>query len=204
MAKFPEPPDTLALPAEIKTLPIGTDLWRVYFVGGRHPAEWNGFRRFGPTTSRFDHHDPPPSLQKKGVLYAAAEAITCLAEVFQAVRVIDRNAGQPWLVGFRIVRELSLLDLTSSWPTRAGASMAINTGPRPRAQRWSQLIYATYPGVDGIYYPSSMHANSPSLTLFERAQSSLPTGPMFNRALADPTLLRRIGAAAQRLGYKLV
>lgn len=204
MVKFREPPDTLALPAELKILPIGSALWRVYFVGGRHPATWNGFRQFGPTTSRFDHHDPPPSLQKKGILYAAAEAITCLAEVFQAARVIDRNASQPWLVGFRTVRELSLLDLTSTWPTRAGASMALNTGPRPRAQRWSRLIYATYPGVDGIYYPSAMHANRPSLALFERAQRSLPTTPMFNRALADSTLLHRIGSAAHSLGYKLV
>ena len=47
-------------------------------------------------------------------------------------RVIDRTAHDPWLVAFELLQPLNLLDLTGVWPTRAGASMALNTGPGPR------------------------------------------------------------------------
>src|SRR5688500_10965621 len=99
MPKFPEPPATLALTAQLKPFPAGTLCWRIYFGAGPHPISWDGFRFFGPTAARFDHHDDPPAVQAKGVLYAASSAVTCLAEVFQATRVIDRNHRQPWLVG---------------------------------------------------------------------------------------------------------
>jgi hypothetical protein len=204
MPKFPEPPGALAVAADVKVLSVGTRLWRIYFAGGAYSATWNGFRLFGPTNSRFDHHEEPARLQARGILYAAASPVTCLAEVFQATRVIDRGAGAPWLVGFDLVRDVRLLDLTGAWPTRAGASMAINTGPRPRARRWSMLIYATYPNVAGIYYPSSMHGNESSMAFFERAQGAMPAAPIFNRALSDPTLALRLGTAAAALGYKIV
>jgi hypothetical protein len=103
----------------------------------------------------------------------------------------------------RIRRALVLLDLTGTWPTAAGASMAINSGPRPRARRWSQAIYAAYPSVEGLLYCSSMHANQPAAALFERAQSAIPPAPAFHRALADPGLLLRLDAAATLLGYQL-
>jgi hypothetical protein len=204
MAKFPNAPATLTIPAITKVLPVGTRLWRVYFAGGAHPVAWNGFRFFGPTTARFDHHDLPKRVQAKGILYAAAGATTCLAEVFQATRVIDRNSGQPWLVGFETIAELTLLDLAGTWPTQAGASMAINSGPRPRARNWSRLIASTYTRIHGLYYPSSMHANQPSVALYERANGAMPTVPVFNRALADPTLAARLGTAARRIRYTIV
>ncbi len=94
-----------------------------------------------------------------------------------------------------------LLDLTGSWPTRAGASMAINSGPRPRARRWSQAIYAAYPAVEGLYYASSLDANRPAVMLYERAASALPRRPAFHRALADPTLTAAIVRAARRFNY---
>ena len=204
MSKFPEPPSALTINAELNVYSAGTYFWRVYFRGGTYPATWNGFRFFGPTTARFDHHEDPPAIQGKGILYAAPSPVTCLAEVFQATRVIDRNARQPWLVGFVLVRDVPLLDLMGAWPTRAGASMAINTGPRPRARRWSRLIYATYPQLEGLCYPSSMHGNERSVALYERAQDALPGAPVFNRALSDPALTPRIGTAAGTLGYKTV
>ncbi|HMJ13559.1 MAG TPA: RES family NAD+ phosphorylase [Polyangiaceae bacterium] len=204
MPKFPEPPGALAAAADVKVLPARTRLWRIYFAGGAYPATWNGFRFFGPTNSRFDHHEEPARLQARGILYAAAIPLTCLAEVFQVTRVIDQVNGAPWLVGFDLVRVVHLLDLTGAWPTRAGASMAINTGPRPRAQRWSKLIYATYPNVEGIYYPSSMHGNQPSIAFFERAQGAMPNAPIFNRALSDPALALRLGTAAAKLRYRIV
>jgi hypothetical protein len=206
MAKFPNPPPALTIPAVTKVLPAGTRLWRVYFTGGTHPGAWNAFRFFGPTTSRFDHQDLPRRVQAKGIIYAAVEPRTCLAEVFQATRVIDRHSGQPWLVGFDTATEVALLDLTGTWPTQAGASMAINSGFRPRAQSWSRLIAATYTDLHGIYYPSSMHANRPSVALYERAQAMgvMPAAPMFNRALADRALASRLGSAAAVLGYSIL
>lgn len=192
MPKLPEPPRSLAIPAEITVLPAGRTIWRIYFAGGAHSTTWQ------------DYHDLPRRVQARGILYAAVEPTTCLAEVFQSTRVIDRSAGSPWLVAFRSARPLRLLDLTGVWPTRVGASMAINSGPRPRARRWSRVIYDAYPDVDGLWYASSMHANRASLALYERARRAIPGAPSFHRALADPALLRRLNTAASILGYRLV
>ena len=166
---------------------------------------WNQLRSHGPVASgRFDHHEPPPRTQQRAILYAAAEGPTCLAEVFQDTRVVARQHNEPWIVAFALEAQLALLDLTGSWPTRAGASMAIHTGPRPRAQRWARAIYAAYPAVQGILYSSSMNAGRPALALFERAQPALPAHPRLNRALAEAPLLVPIANAAARLGYRVV
>ena len=206
MPKFPEPPSALTIPAMTMVIPKGSTLFRIYFGGGQHPGTWNGFRFWGPTASRFDHQLPPKGQSSRGILYAAwgDHAVqTCLAEVFQASRVIDRNANSPWLVGFETTRDLVLLDLTGQWPTRAGASMAISTGQRPRAQRWSQRIYAGYGYIDGIGYGSSMNGNHPSLALYERALTAMPNLPLMHRALSDGGLTSRLATAANALNYRL-
>lgn len=205
MARFPEPPATLApLPAITKALPAGTLLWRVYFQGGPHPTGWDAFRAFGPTGSRFDHHRPPPSVQTRAILYAAVSGPTCLAEVFQDTRIIDRSRRSPWLVGFELTRSVELLDLAGNWPTTAGASMAIDTGPRTRARRWSQRIYTAYPKIEGLHYYSSMNANKPAIALYERATSAMPASPVLHRALADPLLAPTISRAALQFDYGVV
>lgn len=176
----------------------GAELWRVYFQGGRHPTTWDQFRSFGPTNSRFDPHEPPPHLQGRKVLYAAMHGPTGLAEVFQESRVIDRTENDPALVGFAVSRALRLLDLTSAWPTRAGASMVINSGTRKRAQRWARAIYEAYPDLDGIHYASSMFQNASAVALFERAEDAIPDRPFFHRRLDDLMLdavLRNVAAA---------
>lgn len=208
MPKFPEPPPAggLAgrLPPELKPLRVGDELWRIYFRGGRYPALWGELRRFGPTGARFDHHPPPPRVHPdRAILYAAGSALTALAEVFQKGRTIDRVRNDPWLVAFMLARDVKLLDLTGNWPTQAGASMVINSGPQPRAQRWSRRIHGDYPVVEGLYYSSSMHRNLPAVALYERAITALPVAPSFHRALADPTLLAVMQNAAQELGYRL-
>ncbi len=124
--------------------------------------------------------------------------------MFQARRAIVTNMGEPWLVGFRLAEPVKLLDLTGSWPTRAGASMAINSGPRPRARRWSRAIYAAYVEAAGLWYASSMHANAPAVALYERAEAALPPTPVFHRALTDPALQVVLENAALDLGYALV
>jgi hypothetical protein len=190
--KFPEPPPVhrLALvAAAVRRIPAGTLFWRVYFRGGRYPSAWDGWRSFGPAArGGFDHHLPPASVQDRAVYYAAADVVTCIAEVFQDKRFVDLDRDEPWLVGVEMARPVRLLDLTGVWPTAAGASMAIASGLRARAQRWSRTIYEAYPDVEGLWYPSSMHANRPALMLYERAQGSLPAPPAFHRALADPAL----------------
>jgi hypothetical protein len=207
LAKFPEPPSAAELAqlgAEPRVLAAGTVLWRLYCRGGDHPTFWNTFRSFGPTRGRFDHHPPPSRLQSRAILYAAGHGPTCLSEVFQDTRIIDREARDPWLVSFELRSDLTLLDLTGTWPTRAGASMAIASGPRPRAQRWSRTIYDAFPGLQGIAYNSSMHANHLAVALYERAIFALPRTPRFHRPLTDPALLPVLVHVARELGYGLV
>lgn len=208
MPKFPEPPPLEALasiPPEERILPSGFELARLYFRGGAHPTAWNAFRHFGPVaTARFDHQLPPPREQERAILYAAVHAATCLAEVFQNTRVVDRYHAEPWLVGLVCAAPIRLLDLTGAWPTVAGASQAIASGPRPRAQRWSRAIYAAYPHLDGLWYGSSMHANQPAVALYERAAGRLAPTPLYHRALADPLLTLEIRTVVALLGYRLV
>jgi hypothetical protein len=205
MPKFPEPPAHLP-PPQLHVIPSDTPMWRIYFTGRPHPTSWNTFRFWGPTSSRFDHHPDPPGISTRGILYTATgndAFTTCIAEVFQGTRTINTAARQPRIVSFRTVRDLRLLDLTGTWPTQAGASMAISSGARPRARRWSQAIYAAFPDVDGIHYGSSMNANQPAQALFERAHNAVPLAPTLDRALADAALVGRLAAAAHRLNYRI-
>jgi len=212
MAKFPRPQNAAAIrtiaPA-VRTLPRGAVLARVYFSGGAHPTRWSEFRQYGPTNARFDHHlldkRGEPWIQERSVLYCARNAVTCFAEVFQQTRRIDRVRDAPWLAIFKLQRAVRLLDLTGTYPTRVGASMAINTGSRVRAREWTQCFYEAYDDSHGIYYASSMHANQPAIVLNDRAETSkaLPAHPRFNRALADDALLNVLKHTAAALGYGL-
>jgi hypothetical protein len=213
LAKLPNPPTAAELARvapDLRTLPAReTLLWRVYKRGGRHPLLWNTFRSFGPlSTARFDHHlsgeGGAPYSQERRIYYAASAIETCLAEFFQDTRTISRDTEEVSLVGFELQRDLTLLDLTGAWPTRAGASMALSSGPRSRSRPWSVSIYAAYPGIQGLYYPSSMHANQPAVALYERALETLPPTPVFHRPLRDPALLNDLERAARHLGYRLV
>jgi hypothetical protein len=207
VSKFPEPPPVAALaaiPSDIRTLPEGTRLWRIYFQGGEHPVAWNTFRHFGPANSRFDPHLPPSATQDRGILYAAEDGAVPFAEVFQEDRVIDRRRNSPWLVAFDLAAPVALLNLGQDWPTRAGASAAINSGPRPRARRWSQRIYDAYSAIAGLWYPSPMGGNRPAVALYERAAGVLPSHPVFHRALGDPALTAIALRMAGRFGYGMV
>ena len=162
---------------------------------------WREFRFDGPLPSaRFDHH---VTGERRGVLYAARDLVTCVAEVFQGSRLVDRVATDRFLAGFRLTRPVRLLDLTGDWPSRAGASQALASGPRPRAQAWARTIYEAYPTTEGIWYPSSMHGGNPALVLFERAEPALPTAPELDVPLSHPGLLPDLVRAAGSLGYLL-
>jgi len=174
----------------------------MYYRGGAHPTAWNRFRHWGPAPNmRFDHHSPPARTQVRGTVYGALRVYTCFAEVFQETRTIERSRNRPWLVGLKLARAVSLLDLTSTWPTKAGTSMVVNSGRRDRARAWSLRIYEDYPMIDGLYYPSSMDSNQPAVALYERALGALPARPLFHRALADPALNSAIVKAALLFNY---
>jgi RES domain len=206
VAKLPQPATLPPLKApDIRILPAGTMLWRVYFARGDHPSSWGEFRDFGPVrTARFDHHVLPPRRQDRAILYAAERGSTCFAEVFQATRTIDRGRGDPWLVSFALARDVRLLDLAGAWPTRAGASQAISTGPRARAREWSRAVYEAYPDVEGLSYPSSMLGPTRAVALYERARDAIASAPPFHAPLTHPGLQAPIQRIAARLGYRLV
>jgi hypothetical protein len=211
LPKFPHapPPEVLAgITPDIRRLAAGTRVWRLYFRGGPHLGRWNGLRSFGPTTARFDHQLPDaggqPQEQSHAIQYLALDGITPLAEVFQDSRVIDRTARAPWLVAYELAADLELLDLTGTYPTRAGASMLIHCGSRPRARAWSRAFYAAYPSIQGLYYASCLHRHRPSLALYERGAAAIPAHPLFHRALADQALRLTLRNAAVTLNYLLL
>lgn len=206
MERLPRPPLQFKTHPDAKVLRAGDILWRIYFRGGRYPVNWNQFRHFGPTSSRFDHQLPPPKNQSRGVLYAAGEAngiMTAIAETFQETKVVDRHRDSPWLAGFRLEQNARLLDTTGLWPIRAGGNMALNSGARVMSRMWSRRIYRSYADMTGVWYPSSL-TNEPAVAFYERATPCLPNVPHFNRALADPTILGGLSQLAAKLNYSLI
>lgn len=210
MPKVPRRPSPALLGSlnpEVRTVPAGSVIWRIYFRGGLHPTNWKDFRYVGPIDARFDHHiGNEPARQDRAVLYGADDPITCLAEVFQRTRVMNRWHREPWLVGFETDKPMRLLDLTGSFPTRAGASMGLLTGSRSVSRTWARAFHESFPEIDGIYYPSSMHANRPAMVLNERARDAgvMPVQACFHRSLGDPAILSILRNAAHELGYALL
>lgn len=209
MPKVPRTPSAARLAAlnpDVRVLPGGSLTWRIYFRGGRHPTRWSDFRHVGPTDARFDHHrGRTATRQNRAVLYAAGDPTTCFAEVFQRTRVVNRWHDDPWLVGFDTAVSAPLLDLTGSFATRAGASMALMTGARSVSRNQARGFYDAYPEILGLLYPSSMHANRPAMILTNRAEAAgvIPDRPSFHRALGDPALLGLLKNAARSIGYAL-
>jgi len=213
MAKLPNAPSSSSLAAldpKIKVMPAGSPLARIFFRGGAHPVDWDEFRHWGPAGSRFDHHTRDaaglPCVGPRGILYAAGNTgpgalAVCIAEVFQNTRIIDDRNREPWFVIFDTARELTLLDLRGIWTTKAGASAAINSGPKRRAQDWSRTFYEAYPKIGGIIYPSCMGGNADAVALYERAKSALPVRPRFHRALSGRELRPALARAAEAIGY---
>lgn len=210
MSKLPEPPGTAALRAiapETLSLPADTLLARIYFATGSHPSRWSQFRSFGPLDARWDHHLPDASgnavAQGRAILYCAPDIDTCVAEVFQATRRIDRTRSSPWLVVFTLREPVTLLDLRGSFATTIGASTAIHSGPRSRTRSWARDLYEAYPKVQGIHYGSSMNGHAPAVALNERGQSAMPRLPLFHRSLNDDLLVEILQRIAPRLSYGL-
>lgn len=209
MAKLGKPPAVGVLRNQDPSWAIiraGQDkLARIYHASGPHPVAWNEFRAFGPAhNARFDHHQPDangkPHLQSRKILYCAKRGMTCIAEVFQGTRVVNRADNDPYLCVFSPTRNLKLLDLTGRFATRMGASLAIHSGPRNRAREWACALYDAF-DHDGLLYLSSMDPGAPAIVLNERGEDAMPGTPLSNRPLSDPLLTDVIDALTHRLGY---
>jgi hypothetical protein len=210
VSKLPEPPGVARLRAiapETLTLPADTLLARIYFAAGIHPSRWSQFRNFGPVDARWDHHLPDARgnavAQSRSILNCAPDIDTCVAEVFQATRRIDRTRGAPWLVVFALREPVALLDLRGSFATTISASTAIHSGSRSRARAWARNLYEAHPKVQGIHYGSSMNGHAPAIALSDRGHSAMPRLPLFHRALNDDMLVDILQRIALRLSYGL-
>ncbi len=213
MAKLPRPPSGDRLQAvreddDVVAVAPMTSLARVFRTAGEHAIRWDEFRIAGPlATARFDPHPPtaddrPVDAPGYGVMYLGLSLGTCLAEAFQGARVVDRHTGRPALAVFRPARTLRLLDLTATWPTRAGASQAISSGRRDRARAWARAIFAAYGDIDGLWYRSSMNGGHPAVCLWQRAAGAV-AGPADALIPLDaPGLALPIARECRRLGYR--
>lgn len=187
---------------EVFVLREGTAVWRLYF---REPydTKWSTFRQHGPLhAARFDHHIDNPTA-RRSILYAANDPVTCLAEVFQETYVIDLFRNAPGLAEFAFSTDLLLLDVAGPWVTRAGGSMAINSGVRVTARAWSRAIYDAFPNIHGLHYASSVHANKSCYSFYDRAEPFLPPRPSFEQPLRHPELVPLLDHAVYTLDYAL-
>ncbi|HEU5475207.1 MAG TPA: RES family NAD+ phosphorylase [Actinophytocola sp.] len=217
MARLPQPPEPAALRAllrpkdDIVVVDGDTRLVRVFAAGGLHRQRWNTFRRVGPLPhARFDPHPFPPDGRPapspdNGVVYFGLTARTSIAEVFQNTSIVDRSTRRPQLVVLRPSRPLRLLDLAGLWPTRAGASQEISSGPRALTQAWARNIRAAHPDLDGLLYRSSMDSGDPAICLWDPpAASALPANPDVLVPLSHPGLDLPLARICAELNYILL
>jgi len=180
-------------------------LWRIHRTVGEHVLAWNQLRTHGPlATMRWEPHPEPRRDQREGVLYAATDLGTAVAEVFQATRLVDTISGTPHATAWQPTRPLRLLDVTEGWALRNGAAAALGAAPRSTCRAWARSIATTWPDLDGLWVTSTMTGHH-SVVLWNPADDSFPTAPLFSRPLGDPTLLsilRRI--AAKDLNYRIL
>lgn len=216
----PEPTSFPSLSRDhVRTIAAGTAVGRIYSQAGPYPATWNAFRRWGPTSARFDHQPPPSRTHATRSIMYLAPAVgstlatpvlrTCVAECFSEIGTVDLTTNEPYYVIFRLSRAVRLLDLADSdWVALAGGNSAIQSGPRDIARKWARAIYDHYTtgvsAVDGLYYGCSIIPSARSVVLWGRAADALPIRPAFNKPLSDSSLRSDIETFASELQLDLV
>lgn len=216
MSRLPLPPTASVLRARLRmhedvvALPTSTRLVRVFVAAGAHQQRWNTFRHTGPLPhARFDPQPPPANggvvtTPDHGVLYFGLSVRTSIAEVFQASSIVDRSTRRPHLAVFAPTRPLRLLDLCGLWPTRAGASQEISSGPKDITQAWARTIRDAFPDLDGLWYRSSMDSGDPAVCLWDPpAGDSLPLTPEVLVPLDYPGLDLPLARICDSLNYVL-
>ncbi|MEJ5943851.1 RES family NAD+ phosphorylase [Pseudokineococcus basanitobsidens] len=211
MTHLPDPPSRSELrqrgftPVE---LPAGTPLWRVHMAQGSHALPWDEPRRYGPV-DRFDPHPPTPQVHAGvGVLYTATTLVTCLAEVFQATRVINRTHLRPTATSWLTTRDLTLVDLQGQAALRLGAAESINgTARRSQTQAWARALVDAFPAVDGFWHRSAMDGGHCACLVVGSqadATTALPAHPDFSRPLDEVAMGDAAAQAAGLIGYDVV
>jgi len=203
------PPAKLKLDkAHVMELREGTWLWRVGFTASAHPLGWNKLRHYGPVPQqRFDPHPLPLGQHTDaGVMYTAQTPRTALAEVYQDDRVIDRFEDAPQLTGWKVTRDLQLVNLTTNWPIVNQGAASMQMDDKTNTQPWARAIEAQLGGrVDGLFHLSSM-TGEPLVTLFTRVETVnvFPPHPGYSKLLSDPGAKSMIRQAVKFAGYGIV
>ena len=202
--KVPHVPPAPLIRDDDDVLSIRTVLWRIHRTEGEHVRGWSELRTFGPLPSmRYDPQASQIGDHSEGVLYAAMDLVTALAEVFQASRTIDVVSFAPRATAWIPTRPLSLLDLTGTWTLRNGAASSLAQAPRSTCRRWARVIHDTWPEMDGLWAPSTM-TGRPIVVLWDTAGDSFPARPEFSRQLSTPVLLTVIRRVARtEIGYRV-
>lgn len=181
-------------------------LFRLHRVFGRHPSRWNEFRTFGPITNcRWDPHpEPAGECPERGVLYAAGDPTTALAEFFQAHRMI-RLTDSVMITGWKPTRPLRLLDMSTNWPIRNKAGRALSHAPRSTSRAWARAIIAQVPdNDDGLVSDSTLTGRpSSAFALWPTSANSFPTDPEMSLPLDSPALSAVIAKAAEEINYAI-
>lgn len=179
-------------------------LWRIHRVAGAHPSAWDELREYGPLPSmRWDPHPLPLGDHVGfGVSYAGSDVTTVVAESFQSRRVIALS-GQQELVGWVPTRPLSLLNASSAWVLRNGASASLHAAPKSTCRAWAQAIRAERGDLDGLLVPSTM-TGKPMVVLFGPAASAFPASPAFAEPLDTPLARALVVPAARELAWPAV
>jgi hypothetical protein len=204
MAKLPWPDPAKVAAAEPAVVTSDAVLWRLHTPAGEHPLRWDELRSFGPLPSaRFDPREPPPADRADdstttGVGYFGLDIPTCLAEVFQTRRLVDREAGVQ-LTAFRPTRRLRLIDLRGTYAIAIGASHLLNSGPKDRCRAWALAIRHLHPRLDGLLYTGM--AGRDCVALHAPPGDVFPALPAFTKPLADPGLDSFVADAAEQIGY---
>jgi len=201
----PPPPDPhRRLSPQIREVPSGTSLVRLFDPTSRYRQTALSFRFHGPK-KRFDHHrrDPatgtPTDDAERGIYYggwsvdASNGLSSCIVEIFGDTGVVD---VENWHIATPVVqRDLRLLDLRGKAAMNAGTVAAIAACDHHLSQPWSCYFYenpATYTHIDGILYPNA-HNHEVALALYERVKDDLTCPPdsviPLNHPDLRPTLL---------------
>lgn len=202
MAAAPPSVDALrSIGAQTKALSAGTFVWRIHNTGTAHPMAWNRLRTWGPLPSaRWDPHpEPAADAAPLGAAYFGLDVPTCLAEVFQESRFIDVDRGAPYLTGFRLARDIELIDVTGNWLLTAGALASVALGDRNITRAWARSIHDAWPGLDGVYSISSpLGKDHLVVTVWTDV---FPPRPEFSVPLNSPAIAADIAAAAKSFRF---
>lgn len=206
VSKVARTPGVITLTNDVLT-PFQDSLWRVYYRGGSHPAQWNTRRDFGPIAEmRFDPHVFGKPRWQPGieVYYAATTPRTALAETFNRGKAIDRLGGDPAITEWVPTRPLTLVDLTSTSVTKISVAAVQMTGTVARSRAFARELYKQHGGdIDGIYSRSSVN-NGSNVILFSRAASAFPLHPSADALLTATYSNVLVFDAASTLGWAVV